>query len=99
MLNVVAERRGTLASYEVAGVGEQNEFVPRRTTESGGRFHRPIRTDFAWGRKPGTLGGLISDAPWEQNLLDSNWMASLVKTLASHFGLWHFIVIVITIYT
>jgi hypothetical protein len=55
MLNVVAERRGTLASYEVAGVGEQNEFVPRGTMESGGRFHRPVRTNFAWGRKPGTL--------------------------------------------
>jgi hypothetical protein len=25
---IVAERRGKLASYEVAGVGKQNKFVP-----------------------------------------------------------------------
>jgi hypothetical protein len=30
----VAERRGKLASYEVAGVGGENEFVPQGTMES-----------------------------------------------------------------
>jgi hypothetical protein len=29
----VAPRRGKLASYEVAGAGGQNEFVPRGTME------------------------------------------------------------------
>jgi hypothetical protein len=35
---IVAKRRGKLASYEVAGVGEQNESVPQGTTESSGHF-------------------------------------------------------------
>ncbi|HZF02064.1 MAG TPA: hypothetical protein VE344_09230 [Methylomirabilota bacterium] len=30
---IVAERRGKLASYEVAGVGGQNKFVPKGTVE------------------------------------------------------------------
>ena len=34
----VAERRGKLASYEVAGGGEQNKFVPRGTVEASGHF-------------------------------------------------------------
>ncbi len=47
----VAERRGKLASYEVAGVGEQNEFVPQGTMETNGRFPAFFQDAMICGRE------------------------------------------------
>jgi hypothetical protein len=57
-----------LASYEVAGVGGQNGFVPRGTMESGGGFPASFQDAKFCGRgfQP-QCGWLISGAPSEQS--------------------------------
>jgi hypothetical protein len=48
---IVAERRGKLASYEVAGVGGQNKFVPQGTMEASGHFPASFQDAMICGRE------------------------------------------------